>query len=102
MSTSRRSSEHVPETGKIDIRAEGDVQGIFATGDVNITDSEISIGQRITNTFIGGLAQRREQCNRQTILEMVKSFWVKRVCFGTVPTRSGYDPIGYAETGRCC
>src|SRR5262245_59491247 len=54
----------------------GDIQGgIYGS---EIAGRDISIGQKIVNIFTGDTSQR-DQRNRQTMLKLVKDFWVKGV-----------------------
>ena len=68
MSTSKK--EH-----KINISDESsNIQGIVATGDVTISDSNITLIQRIRNTFFGDDEKRRQR-HRQTLLKQVENYW---------------------------
>jgi DNA polymerase III delta prime subunit len=55
----------------------GDVAG--GIHDTVIAGRDVSIGQKITNFFLGNIEQRRELRDRRAMLELVKNTWVRGV-----------------------
>jgi hypothetical protein len=68
------SSETKGQTDGVTI---GDVEG--GIRDTVTAGHDVTIGQRITNFFLGSTEQQRAQRNRQAMLKLVKDFWVKGV-----------------------
>jgi len=74
MASESHSSDNDKQTSGVTI---GDVEGDIR--DSIIAGRDVSIGQRITNLFLGSTEQQRAQRNRRAMLELVKNFWVKGV-----------------------
>jgi GTPase SAR1 family protein len=84
ISSDNPSNDLAPSSEDVSMRVGHDVSGQVAVGkDItqvsDVHDSEITIGQKVTNFIFGSVEERRAQRNRQAMLELVRNTWIKGV-----------------------